>query len=113
MTSKPTTSATDNPSRNLSMSEGKIVNKYTLIPVGVLVAGVILTIAVMQWLYADKTRLTVLEGEVKSLKARQLANNITTQQHNETLNRIDKTVAVIAAKLHVQIPEGVNDIRID
>ncbi len=55
--------------RIIAKTEGKIVNKYTLVPVGAVIATAVVIIAVMSALGSEKERIKVLEVKFSVLEA--------------------------------------------
>lgn len=107
--------ATTAKTREVSMTEGKIVNKYTLVPVGAVLAAIITTAAVMNYMWSDKSRVTVLETtvvaqqkEIDSLRADLTKFQDTVadrlQQQTQLLQNIDRAVVRLTERLNADTP---------
>lgn len=84
-------------------TQAKIVTRYTLVPVGVVIAAVLLTITVMR---ATDTRISLLERDCQAAVMQQedaevdlgkVADSITKQ--DERLNTMSKQLALILYRL--------------
>lgn len=93
--------------RSIVLSEGRVISKYTVVPIGLVIAAIAGTFAFCNYLYADKAKMAVLEAKTGTLQTQfdqyKTANDLKMVTLATTLNRIDKNVAVIAAGLDVAI----------
>lgn len=88
------------------MTERSIVNKYTLVPVGAVIAAVVMTIGVMGWVNSDRDRILTLEIQNKQMKTENAelrhkieAMNDKLDKQALTLAKLGEQLAVVSSKL--------------
>lgn len=96
------------------MSEGKIINKYTLVPVGAVLAAVAITLAVSSSFRGETDRILVLETKVEQadkervdLRSQLNSINSKLEAQNVTLSTMSAQLAVLNATLDRRLgPDG-------
>lgn len=82
--------------------EVKVISRFTLVPVTLVLAAVVGTFSVSNWFWVDKTRIALIEQKADNTQAalNEYKADVSRKMEKmtETLTRIDKNVAVIAAK---------------
>ena len=96
-------------SRQIVMTEAKAVNKYTLVPIGMVLAAVVATTAVNHYLGTEKTALAVLKSENAAIRREFESYKQVTDgklgDYLKTLHGMDTAIKLIAQKLEVDLPE--------
>jgi len=94
--------------KQVTMTEGRAINKYTLVPLTMVLGAVVATTAVTNYLWADKTQLAILQAETASLRREfetyKEATDDKLDIHLGTLHRMDVAIKLIAQKLDVVLP---------
>lgn len=108
------------PKREVVMQEGRVINKYTLVPVGLIFAAVALTAGVARYVWADKAELITLKSDNAALRREfdayrisndtrfttyVASNNGKMEAITSSLHSLDISVRLIAQKLEVDLPE--------
>lgn len=88
------------------MTERSVVNKYTLVPVGAVIAAIVITIGVMNWVNTDKERILTLEMQTKQLEKDNAdlrhkidAMNDKLDAQSATLAQLGQQLAIVNSKL--------------
>jgi len=91
------------------MTEQKAVTRYTLVPIGMVLAAIILTTAITNYLWADKTVVAILRVESESLRREfniyRKATNARMDHQAITLYKVDTALRLFAQKLDVTLPD--------
>ena len=77
-----------------SMSEGNIINKYTLVPVGLVVAAILATAAVVNVWGSESERISILEVQAIQASKERAALSVKLDAANNALIRIQVKLGV-------------------
>ena len=78
----------------VSMTERAVINKYTLIPIGAVIASITLTAGIMWSIMSERERIIVLETKVAAMES-------STNANTTKLDRIHDDLLVIKTRLGV------------
>lgn len=86
--------AKESKSREVTMTERAAITKYSMVPLGAMISGMIFTAGVMQWHGAERERILVLETKVEAIEKSEYA-------HTRMLDTIHDDLIRIKIKLGI------------